>query len=97
MSGKKMEKIYEVLNQLSYEELVELNRRIVEKLNIMQKVKQLSAMSNFSIGDSAYFVEQGSKTSGKVVRLNRKTVGFETDTGKYYNISPSLLVKIIDK
>ena len=95
-SNKSLRKIDNLLNFLNETQLRELNKKIVEKLKIISKAKQLQAMSQFNIMDKAFFMDHGEKIVGTITKLNQKTVTFYTENGDFWNISPSLLTKIID-
>lgn len=81
------------LNRMNEEQLRELNRKVVEKLNLFQKVKRLQAISNFSVLDKVSFIHNGEEKHGTITRLNQKTVTIITDDDEHWNVNPSLLKK----
>ena len=82
------------LNKLNEEELRELNRRVVARLNLLHKARQIKALAKFNLGDRAYFINEGRKVIGTVTRLNQRSVSFLADDGHSWTIAPGLLTLI---
>jgi hypothetical protein len=62
------------ITKLSEAELIELNRRIVERLQLMRSAKNLTQLARFSAGMMVEFdAEDGRTITGTVARLNQKT------------------------
>ena len=79
------------LAELSEDDLVELNRRIVERLQLLRSAKSLAQVARFSVGMTVEFDSDDGRTiSGTVVRLNQRTLTVVTASGRW-RISPSLL------
>ena len=79
------------LTKLSEDELIELNRRIVERLQLIHSAKSLTQLANFSVGMVVEFhTDDGRKIMGTVARLNRRTATIVTASGRW-RVSPSLL------
>jgi hypothetical protein len=79
------------LTKLSEDELVELNRRIVERLQLMRSAKSLSQLARFSVGMLVEFdTDDGRTVNGTVARLNRQTATVVTASGRW-RVSPSRL------
>jgi hypothetical protein len=79
------------LTKLSEDELIELNRRIVERLQLIRSAKSLRQLAKFSVGMVVEFhTDDGRRMSGTVARLNRRTVTIVTASGRW-RVSPSLL------
>ncbi len=74
------------IDKLTEPELVDLNRRIVERLRFLQQ------MLAFKIGDRVAFQADARGTvEGMLTRYNRKSVTVITDDGHQWNVSPALL------
>ena len=74
------------IDKLTEPELVDLNRRIVERLRLLQQ------MLAFKIGDRVAFQADARGTvEGMLTRYNRKSVTVITDDGHQWNVSPALL------
>lgn len=77
--------------ELSEDELLELNRRIVERLQLIQSAKSLARLAKFSVGMTVEFAtEDGRTITGTVARLNQKTATVVTAAGRW-RVSPALL------
>lgn len=83
---------------LSYEELLELNHIIVERLKYLDSINTHQQMKQFNPGDEVSFGHptQGRMT-GTLLKYNKKTVSVITKSGQKWNVSPHLLRKIITK
>jgi len=80
------------IDQLSESELIDLNRRIVERLRFLQHMRTHASMLEFSIGERVCFQPDDRPViSGIVTKYNQKTVSIVTETGERWNVSPSLL------
>ena len=77
------------INSLSYDDLLELNGRIVERLKLLDSVHTHQEMIQFQTGDKVSFdhTVQGRQV-GTLVKFNKKTVKSITDSGQKRNVSP---------
>jgi hypothetical protein len=82
------------IDQLSEEELIDLNNRVVARLRFLNQMRAHSQMLDFRIGDRVTFHPEGRPTLfGMITRYNRKTVTVITDSGQHWNVAPGLLRK----
>jgi hypothetical protein len=82
------------IDRLTEAELIDLNRRIVERLRFLQHMRAHRQMLEFRIGDRVAFQADGRGTvEGMLTRYNRKSVTVITDDGQHWNVAPSLLSK----
>jgi ribosomal protein L21E len=80
------------IDKLTEAELIDLNRRIVERLRFLHQMKAHAKMLEFKIGDRVTFqAEGGGSVEGMLTRYNRKTVTVITEDGRQWNVSPALL------
>ena len=80
------------IDNLSEDELLDLNRRIVERLRFLQQARAHVKMLQFRIGQRVSFSSgQGNAVRGVIKRYNKKSVTVITDDGQRWNVSPSLL------
>lgn len=80
------------LSAFTEDELVALNQRIVERLQMIRSARQLVQLSHFSIGLMVEFTTADGRTvSGRIVRLNRRTATVCSQAGGHWRVSPSLL------
>jgi hypothetical protein len=83
------------IETLTYEELLNLNRRIVARLKLLDASRSFKEMLDFSIGNIVEFgTNDGRLVRGTVSRINRKTVTVVTSSGEKWNVSPSLLKRV---
>lgn len=80
------------IDQLSESELVDLNHRIVARLNLLRQLNAHASMLEFRIGERVRFhPEGGPPVTGMITRYNKKTVSIVTEAGQRWNVSPQLL------
>jgi hypothetical protein len=80
------------IDQLSEAELVDLNRRIVERLRFLHQMRAHATMLKFSIGARVCFdTDDCRRITGTLLRYNKKSVTVVTDDGHRWNVSPSFL------
>ena len=85
------------IDNLSEKELIDLNHKIVERLNFNAQMKNHSKMMEFSIGEKISFIPIGNEIRfGVITKYNTKTISVMTDDGMRWNVSPNLLNKIKD-
>jgi len=84
------------IESLSYDELLELNEIIVERLKFLDSVNTHQKMMQFCPGDEVSFdtPNQGRQT-GILTKFNKKTVTVMTGSGRKWNVSPHLLNKVV--
>ncbi len=86
------------LDELTKEELVDLNHRIVERLKFFDSVSTYTEMMQFKIGEKVSFQGRGEgEVVGVIVKYNRKTVSVLADNGQRWNVSPHLLSSVAEK
>ncbi len=77
---------------LTENELIDLNRRIVERLRFLSQARAHHKMLEFKVGDRVSFKsDEGPALFGVLTKYNKKTVTVITDNGEHWNISPGLL------
>jgi len=80
------------IDQLTENDLIDLNRRIVERLRFLHQMKAHSRMLEFRIGEQVSFRPDGREViTGILTRYNKKTVTVITDTGHQWNVAPAFL------
>jgi hypothetical protein len=83
------------IDSMSYDELVKLNHKIVERLKFLDSMHRHKEMMQFSPGDQVCFEPAGrGKQFGTLVKYNQKTVTVITESGQKWNVSPHLLSKV---
>lgn len=80
------------IDRLSEPELIDLNRRIVERLRFLNQMRAHRDMLEFRIGDRIGFqTDRSHIIHGTITRYNKKTVTVIADDGRRWNVSPGLL------
>ncbi|WP_444931378.1 hypothetical protein ACJJIF_06250 [Microbulbifer sp. SSSA002] len=83
------------IDQLTEEELIELNHRIVERLKFIESFRVHNEMMEFTPGEKVSFEPPGKgRQIGTLVKFNKKTVTVITESGQKWNVSPHLLSKL---
>jgi len=84
------------IEKLSLEDLIDLNRRVVRRIQYLASLKTRAQLDRFEVGDRVTFQSDGRAVEGLVVRVNRKTLSIRTkDT--HWNIHPKFLTKVLDR
>jgi hypothetical protein len=80
------------IDHLTPAELIDLNRRIVERLKRMDSMRQQHQMMAFHIGQRVLFItKEADIIYGNILKLNQKTVSVMAEDGTRWKVSPSLL------
>ena len=80
------------IDALTESELVDLNHRIVARLQFLRHLEAHATMLEFRIGERVTFYPDGRPpVSGMITRYNKKTVSIVTDDGHRWNVAPQLL------
>ncbi|MFO7765593.1 MAG: hypothetical protein R6V33_04110 [Pelovirga sp.] len=82
----------EAIKRLNEEDLLFLNRLIVERLKLISQARATTLMTSFTRGDRVGFqAPDGRMLEGMVLRLNKKTISVATDDDYQWNVAPGLL------
>jgi hypothetical protein len=80
------------ITTLSEDELIDLHRRITERLRFLSQTRAHHKMLEFKVGDRVSFKPDDRSTLiGMLTRYNKKTVTIITDNGEHWNVAPGLL------
>ena len=86
------EMFVQALRHMGEEDLLFLNRMVVERLNLLAQARSTVQLAQFAEGDRVQFTaNDGTIKRGRVVRLNKKTASLLTDDGQNWKVSPALL------
>lgn len=84
------------IDELSYDELLDLNDRIIARLKHLDAVDALNAMMKFQVGTKVCFESsQHGMQVGTLIKFNQKTVTVLTDEGRRWKVSPQILSPIV--
>ncbi len=86
----------ELLNPMTEEELMSLNKMVVHRIKILNQLYALGSLNRLKIGDMVKWNgRDGVVRSGKIIRLNSKTASILIGENEgYWRVSPQLLEKI---
>jgi hypothetical protein len=83
------------LRHMGEEDLLFLNRMVIERLNLLDQARSTVQLAQFSEGDRVEFTSpNGIVKRAVVVRLNKKTASLRTDDAQNWKVSPALLRKM---
>jgi hypothetical protein len=78
--------------QLGEEDLLFLNRLIVERLKLISQARSTALMARFNVGDRVGFqTSAGGWKTGVIQKLNKKTATVLTNDGHRWNVAPGFL------
>ena len=84
------------IDHLSKDELLDLNRRVIARLQLLEQHSTVSAMVKFNLGQRVSFDPDGRLRSGTLIKFNPKTVVVMTDDGQRWKVSPQFLRHLVD-
>lgn len=80
------------IDSLDEATLIELNARIVERLQYLHHQRTTAALQDIRVGSGVEFEGPGGvPVRGIVIRRNKKTVTVHADDNRQWNVSPTLL------
>lgn len=89
-----MRKFESMLKDLNGQELVVLNKMVVERIRLMNKAASLLHLTKFNVGDRvSWDGSDGVIKTGVIIRLNNQTASIKTDEDGHWNVSPQFLRK----
>ena len=85
------------IEDMSIDQLLELNRMICRRIDELQDQENLQALSRLHVGLKVTFESRTGLTMGIVTKINRKRVIVLAENGtKQYKVSPELLRPLRD-
>lgn len=83
------------IDHLTYDQLIDLNNRVLARLKFLDHMRAHSAMLDFSIGEQVSFQPPGHGVlTGVIAKYNQKTVTVVTSNGQQWKVSPTYLNKV---
>jgi len=80
------------IDLLTYEELIDLNHRVVERLKFLDHLLAHQEMLRLRIGQRVTFTPTGRQPiTGIVAKYNRKTVTIVTEDGQRWRVAPEFV------
>ena len=84
------------IDNLTEDDLLALNRRVIARLKLIQQHSTLNSMIKFEVGQRVSFDPDGRMRTGILIKFNPKTVVVLTDDGQRWKVSPQLLRHLIE-
>jgi hypothetical protein len=86
------------IDALTESELIDLNHRIVARLQFLHQLEAHASMLEFRIGERVTFHPAGRPAiTGMITRYNKKTVSIVTDEGQRWNVAPHFLERVVSR
>lgn len=84
-------------NQFSTEELIQLNKDIVNHVKLRRERESQSQMNRFDLGDTVSFeTQEGKIVTGEIIRFNKKSVTIVTDDKDQWRVHPKYITKVLN-
>ena len=92
MNQDDTKRIEEFIKDLTEPELFYLNWLIVERLKLISQAKSTREIAKFNTGELVEFENSDGHTiTGRVIKLNKKTVSILTNGNHQWNVAPVFL------
>jgi hypothetical protein len=92
MDLRDIQRIEDFIKGLTEEELRYLNRLIVARIKLLSQVRRTAAMAQFNLGELVQFdTDDGRTITGRILKLNKKTISILTSDQHQWNVTPGLL------
>ena len=82
------------INGLSKRDLIDLNKRIVERINFLTRQDTSLKIANFNLYDLVTVGNGPHQKYAFIVKINQKTIGIVCDNSEKWNVSPEMLAKV---
>ena len=84
----------QAVRHMSEDDLLYLNRMVVERLKLLTQARSTVEFAQFAQGDRVSFTaDDGSVKNGMIIRLNKEAVTLLTGDGHLWKIPPGFLRK----
>jgi len=85
-------KIESFIKELAEDELVYLNKLVVERIRYLRQVETTNQMAIFNLGDIVEFQDNHNTIlQGRVIKINKKTLTVLMADKKQWNVHPAYL------
>jgi bacterioferritin (cytochrome b1) len=86
------QKIEDFIKTLTVDELISLNKMVVERIKVLNQIETSQAMKKYNIGEWVSFVVNNNNTiEGKVIKINKKTISILTKENIQWNVHPAFI------
>ena len=85
-------RIEDFIKELDIDELILLNKLVVERIKILGQVETSNAMQKFNIGEWVKFEDNNNNLiEGKIIKINKKTILILTRENIKWNVHPTFI------
>jgi len=85
-------RIEDFIKRLDRNDLIYLNNIIVDRLKLLSQIKSSENMAKFHVTQRVSFTSsEGTTITGRIIRINKKSVSILTDDDQRWNVSPVFL------
>ena len=84
------------IDDMSVEQLIELNEYICHRIDQLRAQADMNLLSQLRLGQTVHFDTRDGEVFGKVIKINRKTVGILSEDGKCWKVSAGLVKPLRD-
>lgn len=86
-------RIEEFIKGLSIDELISLNKMVVERIKVLNQIETSNAMRKYNIGESVKFKDNNNQIiEGKIIKINKKTISILTNGNIQWNVHPAFII-----
>jgi predicted transcriptional regulator len=87
-------RIEEFIKGLSIDELMTLNKMVVERIKVLNQIETSNAMRKYNIGEWVKFENNKRQIiEGRIIKINKKTISIITKENIQWNVHPSFLIE----
>lgn len=91
MDRRDIRRIEDFIKGLTEEELRYVNKLIIERAKLLAQARSTAEMARFSLGELVEFDAYGGTITGRILKLNKKTISVLSADQHQWNVSPGLL------
>ncbi len=84
------------IDNMTINELILVNRVVVEEIKYLQKATALCEMAKYRISEIVSFNNGSELITGRIIKFNQKTVSILTDSNVQWNVAPKLLMRKVN-
>lgn len=84
------------LSQYSTDELIQLNKEIVEIVRLRRERESQMSMHQFSMNEMVSFDDGMNTITGRIIRFNKKSITVQCSHGTQWRVAPQFLKKTMN-
>jgi hypothetical protein len=84
------------IDDLSLDQLLELNQLICRRIEALQARQELDVLSRLNLGQAVSFETREGQIFGRVIKINRKTVVVQSEDNRQWKVSVGLIQPLRD-